>query len=69
MTAVLPGLADLDAATARTEAVLTDPAAGLQDRMAAAEAEAQLYDAFPAEPYGHPELQAREAELEEPEAG
>lgn len=69
MTAVLPGLAELDEATARTAGVNADPAAGPLDRQAAAEREAQLYDAFPAEPAGHPELEAHEAELEEPEAG
>jgi hypothetical protein len=67
--ATLPGLAELDAATARTAEVNADPGASPADRQAAAEREAQLYDAYPAEPAGHPELEAHEAELEEPEAG
>jgi hypothetical protein len=68
-TATLPDLGELDAATENTQAVLDDPGASAADRMAAAEAEAQLYDAFPAEPAGHAELEAHEAALEEPEAG
>jgi hypothetical protein len=68
-TATLPDLAELDAATDRTAEANADPAASPADRLAAAEQEAALYDAFPAEPIGHPELEAHEAELEEPEAG
>ena len=67
--ALAPPFAELDEATARTQAALDDPAASLADRQAVAEQEADLYDAFPAEPAGHPELEAHEAELEEPEAG
>jgi hypothetical protein len=71
MTSVttLPGLAELDEATARTQATLDDPGAGPAERQAAAEQEAALYDAFPAEPAGHAGLEAHEAALEEPEAG
>jgi hypothetical protein len=58
--------AELDAATDRTAATLADPAASQADRQAAAEHEAQLYDAYPAEPDFGP-LEAHEAELEEPE--
>jgi hypothetical protein len=68
-TVTLPSLGELDAATENTQAVLDNPAATGADRMAAAEAEAQLYDAYPAEPAGHAELEAHEAEREEPEAG
>jgi hypothetical protein len=69
MTTMLPGLAELDAATAHTAEVNADPDASLYDRYWAAEQEAQLYNAYPAEPQGHPELEAHEAQLEEPEAG
>ena len=65
----MSGLAELDAATDHTQAVLDDPEVGAFDRLWAAEQEAELYDQFPAEPQGHAELEAHEAELEEPEAG
>ena len=64
-----PSLAELDEATARTQAVLDDPDATALDRLAAADLEAAGYDAYPAEPAGDPVLEAHEAQLEEPEAG
>ena len=54
----------LDAAADRTAAVNADPAASAADREAAAAAEAELYDAFPAEPVGAPGLELYQADRE-----
>jgi hypothetical protein len=62
---LLPSRADLDAATARTAAVMADPAASLSDRLLAAEAEEATHHAYLQRPGKDAELQAdaeREAE-------
>jgi hypothetical protein len=59
----LPTRADLDAATARTAAVLADPAATRADRVHAAEMEQAVHDRYLLRVGADAELQA-EAELE-----
>jgi hypothetical protein len=59
----LPTLADLEAATAASQAVLADPAATRADRLAAFEREMAAFDAYELRPGGDAELQA-DAELE-----
>jgi hypothetical protein len=62
---LLPSRADLDATTARTAAVMADPAASLSDRLLAAEAEEATHQAYLQRPGKDAELQAdaeREAE-------
>ena len=59
----LPTRADLDAATARTAAVLADPAATRADRVHAAEMEQAVHHRYLQRPGADAELQA-EAELE-----
>ena len=59
----LPTRADLDAATARTAAVLADPAASRADRVRAAEMEQAVHNRYLQHPGADAELQA-EAELE-----
>ena len=60
---LLPTRADLDAATARTAAVLADPAATFADREHAAELEHAIHIGYLRRPGADAELQA-EAELE-----
>jgi hypothetical protein len=59
----LPTRADLDAATAKTAAVLADPAATFADREHAAELEQAAHIGYLRRPGADAELQA-EAELE-----
>ena len=59
----LPTRADLDAATARTAAVLADPAATRGDRVHAAELEQAVHLLYLQRPGADAELQA-EADLE-----
>ena len=59
----LPTRADLDAATARTAAVLADPAATRADRVHAAEMEQAVHDRYLLRVGADAELQA-EAEIE-----
>ena len=61
--ATLPTRADLDAATARTAAVLADPDATRADRVHAAEMEQAVHHRYLQRPGADAELQA-EAELE-----
>lgn len=61
--AALPTRADLDAATARTAAVMADPAATRAERVHAAEMEAAVHLLYLQRPGADAELQA-EAELE-----
>jgi len=58
-----PTREDLDRATARTADAIAHDAAPA-DIQRAAELEAALYDTFPAEPIGHRELEAHEADRE-----
>ena len=60
---LLPTRADLDAATARTAAVLADPAATRADRVHAAELEQAVHLRYLHHPGADAELQA-EAEIE-----
>jgi hypothetical protein len=60
---LLPTRADLDAATARTAAVLADPAATRAERVHAAEMEQAVHLLYLHHPGADAELQA-EAELE-----
>jgi len=61
----LPTRAELDAATARTAAVIADPSASLADVERAAELEEAVHIAYLARPGADAELQAEaEAELE-----
>jgi len=60
---LLPTRADLDAATARTAAVLADPAASSAEREQAAELEQAVHILYLQRPGADAELQA-EAELE-----
>jgi hypothetical protein len=57
------GRAELDSATAESQAVFADPAATRADRVAAIEREMALFDAYEQKPGGEAELQAA-AELE-----
>jgi hypothetical protein len=59
----LPTRADLDAATAKTAAVLADPAATRADRVHAAETERAVHILYLQRPGADVELQA-EAEME-----
>jgi hypothetical protein len=59
----LPTRADLDAATAATQAVLNDSVATKADCLAALEREMAVFDAYEHRPGGQAELQA-DAELE-----
>jgi hypothetical protein len=61
--ALLPSRADLDAATARTAAVLADPAATRTEREHAAEMEQAVHVRYLQRPGAGAELQA-EAEME-----
>jgi hypothetical protein len=54
----LPALADLEAATAATQAVLADPAATAAERIAAAEAEEAVLLAYARRPEADAVLQA-----------
>ncbi len=58
-----PARADLDAATARTQAAIDDPGAGLADVQRAAELEEAVHLGYLRRPGADAELQA-EAELE-----